>query len=160
MCHESVLMYVSMAVDAYGLAEKSCLDVGSLDVNGSVRDYFKGEYVGIDIREGKNVDLVLSAHDIVSHFGEERFDVVVCCEMMEHDRKFWVTMEQFGKVLKPGGRLILTTRGIGFPLHEYPWDLWRFTEEAGKILGELAGLRDVTVRSDPQAPGIFLTGVR
>lgn len=158
--HASVREFLSRAVAHFGLSGKSCLDIGSYDVNGSSRDLFSGEYVGIDMRDGPNVDHVLNAHEIADFFGPERFDVVVCCEMVEHDDAFWVTMDGIGKVLKPGGRLLLTTRGIDFPLHEYPSDLWRFTEEAGKILAELAGLKEVLVVEDLEVSGIFLTGVR
>ena len=41
------------------------LDVGSLDVNGSVRKILKGQYkeiVGIDMRVGEGVDIVMNAH--------------------------------------------------------------------------------------------------
>jgi SAM-dependent methyltransferase len=153
------MSFVSRMARVHELGRGSVLDVGSYDVNGNVRELFKGaRYVGIDMRAGPNVDRVVDAHDLVQTFGPESFDTVVCCEMLEHDPAFWVSMSQMGRILKPEGRMILTTRGIGFPLHEYPSDLWRFTLDAGKRLGELADLVDVTVNDDPQAPGIFLFG--
>jgi SAM-dependent methyltransferase len=157
MCHEAVQEYVSHIVNRFQIGGGSCLDLGSLDVNGSVRHCFTGEYVGVDMRPGKNVDIVLDAHDIEREFGKERFDTIVCCEMMEHDNAFWVTMKAIGEVLKPGGRLILTTRGIDFPLHEYPSDYWRFTVGAGIELAKIAGLVEIECEEDPQAPGILLT---
>ena len=38
------------------------------------------------------------------------------------------------RVLKQGGVVIITASGIGFPLHEYPNDFWRFTAAGLKIL--------------------------
>ena len=38
------------------------LEIGSLDINGSVRDFlepFAGQYIGIDAQKGKGVDLVV-----------------------------------------------------------------------------------------------------
>lgn len=158
--HGSVMAFVGREVEKHRLREKTCLDVGSYDVNGSVRGLFNGSYTGVDMRAGPNVDHVVNAHDLVPFFGSGVFDVVVCCEMLEHDPAFWMSMRQMGAVLRPGGRLILTTRGLNFPLHEYPDDLWRFTPSAGHVLAELAGLDKVEVKDDPQASGIFLTGVK
>lgn len=156
--HDSVAGFIARKVRHHDLARGSVLDVGSYDVNGNVRGFFKGaRYIGIDMRPGPNVDRVLDAHDIVDAFGPESFDTVVCCEMLEHDPAFWVSMARMGAVLKPGGRLLLTTRGIGFPLHEYPDDLWRFTVSAGKHLASLAGV-EAEVTEDPQVPGIFIDG--
>ena len=47
-------------VSGLGL-EGRCLDVGSYDVNGSVRGLFvraRSGYVGVDMRNGPNVDVV------------------------------------------------------------------------------------------------------
>lgn len=156
--HESVMRFVQSEVTRRNLEHADVLDVGALDVNGCVRHMFDGGYVAVDMRPGPNVDHVCNAHHLCDLFEEGQFDAVVCCEMLEHDDEFWTSMRQMARVLKPGGRMILTTRGIGFPLHEHPDDLWRFTESAGRKLAEMAGLHDVTVLEDPQAPGIFVTG--
>lgn len=157
--HASVMAFVERKARVHEIVRGSVLDVGSYDVNGNVRGLFGGaRYVGIDMRPGPNVDRVVDAHDLVETFGPESFDTVVCCEMLEHDPEFWTSLAQMGAVLKHGGRMLLTTRGIGFPLHEYPDDLWRFTVSAGRRLGAIAGLVDVEVTEDMQAPGIFVDG--
>ena len=33
------------------------LDIGSLDVNGTIKAYCNGFYLGLDIRKGKNVNI-------------------------------------------------------------------------------------------------------
>jgi len=44
---------------------KKVVDVGSLDINGSNRPLFKKcLYVGIDLIEGKNVDMIGNAHEL------------------------------------------------------------------------------------------------
>ena len=129
--HESVKNYVSRMARVHELGRGSVLDVGSFDVNGNVRDIFKGaRYVGIDSRPGPNVDRVVDAHDLVATFGPESFDTVVCCEMLEHDLNFLETISNIYHVLKPGGYLIITTPTFGFPLHRFPKDYWRFGEDA------------------------------
>jgi len=107
------------------------LDVGSYDVNGSVRHLFT-DYIGVDMRPGPNVDKLANAHALP--FDDETFDNVLCLEMLEHDSMFWVSIAEMKRVLKPGGTLLVTTRGIHFPHHDYPSDYYRFTREALKFL--------------------------
>jgi len=108
------------------------LDVGSLDINGSVKHLFSDakEYIGIDTRKGKNVDIVMNAHDIYSRFGKDSFDTVLCYNMLEHDDLFWVTLENMKKVLRTGGWLIMSIPTYGFPTHDHPRDYWRVSGEA------------------------------
>ena len=156
--HDSVLTWVANVVREHGLARGDTLEVGSLDVNGSVRGLFRGDYIGIDMRPGPGVDIEMNAHAL--GFVDDRFDVVVCTEVLEHDPAFWQTLAEIGRVLRPGGHLILTTRGNGFMLHEFPGDIWRFMPDSGEVLAGLASCECVESLADPQAPGIFVHGVR
>ena len=108
------------------------LDVGSLNVNGSAKDVYHNfnEYIGIDIREGKGVDMIMNGHSLVHKFGKNSFDVVVCMNMLEHDDKFWLTMKAMDGVLKKGGYYVLCVPTFGFPIHRHPKDYWRMNEEA------------------------------
>ena len=79
--------------------------------------------------------------------------------MLEHDVAFWRSVEQMGQVLKAGGYLILTARGNGFPLHEYPHDCYRFLPTSFRyLLGEVAGCTVLDVSEDPEVPGCFGIG--
>ena len=102
------------------IAGLDVLEVGSFDVNGSVRSAAKqhspGRYVGVDIAPGPGVDVVCSAEDLVKTFGEASFDVVVTTEMLEHVPNWKSAIMQMKQVLRPGGRLILTTRSRGPPM--------------------------------------------
>jgi SAM-dependent methyltransferase len=110
------------------------LDVGSLDENGNLKDFIPDlkEYIGIDMRPGKNVDLVLNGHDITKQWKKPTFDAVFCLETLEHDDQFWVTVENMKAVLKSGGWLVVTSPGINFFKHNFPSDYYRFTPEAFK----------------------------
>lgn len=135
------------------------LEVGSLDVNGSVREFFDGPYVGIDMRDGPGVDVVGYARELP--FDDATFDVVVSTEMLEHDPTPWLSMAEMGRVLKPGGHLLITTRGNGFGEHNEPHDYWRYMPQAGGLLLDLARCTPlIDTVLDPQVPGIFLHGVR
>ena len=103
---------------------QTILEIGSLNVNGSAREVFgaTNDYLGIDITAGKDVDLVLDAHDMFtcSAITPEKFDLVICCETFEHDIFFWVSLENMKKALKKGGWLIITTPGNEVIKHNYP----------------------------------------
>lgn len=158
--HKSVFDWVAAQVNRHDLADLSALEVGALDVNGSPRSLFTGPYVGIDFRDGPGVDRIVDGHNLVETFGPAAFDVVVCTEMLEHDVAFWVSMREMGEVLRPGGHLLVTTRGNGFKPHGYPYDYWRFMPESREPLLELAGCDALELGLDPQKPGIFMHGVR
>lgn len=153
--HPSVQQWVSEKVDQLGLAEKSVLECGSHDYNGTVRQWFRGAYVGIDMVDGPGVDIVASAADLP--FPDGTFEVVVTTEMLEHDPSFWLSLPEMARVLGAGGWLLLTTRGIGFPYHEFPGDYWRFTQDSIDLLFNLAGLKTVELTDDPYPnhPGVF-----
>lgn len=126
------------------------LEVGSADLNGSMRDWFEdqnpAEYVGIDIQGGAGVDVVLSANDLVERFGTERWDLVVCLEMLEHAEHWQDAVYQMKQSLAVGGWLILTTRSPTYPFHAPP-DRWRFPKEV--LRESLAEMEEVATWSDP-----------
>ena len=111
------------------------LDVGARNINGTVKDSMvqsgipmPAELLGLDMIGGENVDIVMNAHDLRLRFVKDSFDCVTCCETLEHDNKFWVSVEGMRTILKPGGWLLITVPGINFFRHDYPSDYYRFTD--------------------------------
>jgi len=153
--HNSVYSWVEAQVKQRGLAELDVLELGSLNVNGSVRDHFRGSYTGVDIVDGPGVDFVASSH-MTGAFNPANVDVVVCCEMLEHDSDPNATFATIADVLKPNGVALVTTRSEGFPIHHEP-DLWRFTHDDIGALAYTAGLEVDSIEDDPQPqhPGVF-----
>ena len=113
---------------------KKVLEVGSLDVNGIVKDLFVNgeEYTGSDMRPGGNVDVVVNGHELDTRFDPESFDLVICFDTLEHDDAFWLTVEQMRKVLKPGGWLMIGVPSRYCPEHDHPHDYWRFMPQMMK----------------------------
>jgi SAM-dependent methyltransferase len=91
------------------------LDIGSLDINGNNRFLFENyEYIGIDIGEGNNVDVVCRGHE---YQDEQLFDIVISSECFEHD-EFWnLTIKNGIKHLKSGGIFTFTCAAPGRPEH-------------------------------------------
>ena len=94
---------------------KDVLDCGSLDINGNNRYLFSGgTYLGIDICEGKNVDVVAS----VDIFNPKRsYDVVISTEMLEHNRHWIQSLRNMLLMTRYGGLLIFTAAGTNRPVH-------------------------------------------
>lgn len=92
------------------------LEIGSLDINGTVRSHFSGcEYVGLDIAPGKGVDVVCEgqAYDAP----DATFDVVISCEAMEHNPHWVETMANMFRLAKPGGLVLMTCATAGRKEH-------------------------------------------
>ncbi len=94
---------------------KGVLDCGSLDINGSNRQFFIScQYTGIDILQGKNVDIVTPVN---KYQPGVFYDVVISTEMLEHDREYTRSLVQMFWLLKPGGLLIITAAAFGRKEH-------------------------------------------
>lgn len=90
------------------------LEVGSLNVNGSVRQFFQDcEYTGLDIVAGPGVDVVRLAHT----YKAKAFEVVISCEMLEHDPHWAKTLKAMARLTAPGGLLVITCAGPRRPVH-------------------------------------------
>lgn len=114
------------------LQGKLVLDVGSYDVNGTLKPIFQGaNYVGLDMEEGPNVDVVSDAHNIP--FEDEKFDIVTSSSCFEHDDMFWVTFLEICRVVKSGGYIYIQAPQNG-PYHGWPGDNWRFYADSWKAL--------------------------
>jgi SAM-dependent methyltransferase len=136
------------------------LDVGSMDVNGTVRSLFLGasEYVGIDMRAGKDVDRVMTAEDLPKHFEAGYFDVVVCSNALEHMERWQDAIRGMWFVLKEGGTLTLVTPTKEKGRHGYPDDYWRFTlDEYGQVFRDQA--INETAEIDPRGVGVVVKKV-
>jgi SAM-dependent methyltransferase len=136
-----------------------------MDLNGTPRSVVgplePAEYVGVDLEGGRGVDKICDARRLVDEFGRESFDVVISTEMIEHLEDWQSAVQQMKDVLKVGGRLLLTTRSIGFPYHPHPVDCWRFSKDDFSAI-----LKDMEIEEicddpgQPPQPGVFGCGIK
>lgn len=95
---------------------KKVLDCGSLDINGNNRYLFdKCEYVGIDVGEGKNVDIVSTIHEYKGN--TEEYDFIISTECFEHDMHYKDSLQNIIRMLAPGGMFLFTCATTGRPEH-------------------------------------------
>lgn len=111
------------------------LEIGAREIsNQSRRHLFQdATYVGFDIPPGTNVDVVGDAHKLSSYFEPESFDAIFSLAVMEHLAMPWLAVLEMNKVLKAGG-ITYHQAPCLWPLHERPWDFWRFTDYGLKVL--------------------------
>ena len=94
---------------------KKVLEVGSLDINGSVREFFTDcAYIGIDLGEGDGVDKVVN---IVDFPGRNEYDVVISTETLEHDKQWVSSLHAMYDLLQPNGLLVITCAAPNRPEH-------------------------------------------
>lgn len=104
--------------------DEKVLDVGS--AGGRNKEYFPNSLT-VDLFPENNPDVVADAHDLP--FEDGSYSTIVCKEVLEHVKRPHVVIDEFHRVLAPGGKLILSTRFL-FPIHEAPHDGFRFTRYA------------------------------
>lgn len=132
--HPSALDLGRLVFQTHGQGVRRVLDVGSIDVNGSLRDVCPGgvEYIGIDLEPGKGVDRVLD-DPYIYPFPDDYFDLVVSTSCFEHDPMFWLTFLEMLRVIREGGIIYINAPSNG-SYHTHPWDNWRFYPDASHAL--------------------------
>lgn len=82
------------------------VEFGARDINGGVRDLFDaGDYIGLDIADGRGVDVVA---DAATWSTRKKVDGIVCCEVLEHTDRWRDIVANAAELLASDGTLIVT----------------------------------------------------
>lgn len=129
--------FTDVVWDTFHNAPIDVLEIGSrrrlattqgLDFRAAARSY-----LGMDILDGPNVDVVGDAHQLSTLIPDRQFDLIYSQYVFEHLAMPWVVVSEINKLLRPSADVIvLTNHSIG--LHDLPWDFWRFSESAWNAL--------------------------
>lgn len=90
-------------------------------------------YTGFDYYMDDNTDVAGDAHRLSDYFAPEQFDAVFSYSVLEHLAMPWLFSAEVNRVLKPGGITFHHTH-FAWPLHERPWDFWRFSDAGLRVL--------------------------
>ena len=144
--------------------EYRALELGSYDVNGSVRDLFPGaSWYGIDLRPGPNVDLVC---DACAFDGGMAYDLCVSTETMEHCPTPELIVQAAHRSLRPGGVFVATMAASGRGEHGVDGGAVAEGEYYGNItpaaLGEMFehGWRVLDLTHAEDVCDLYVTAVR
>ena len=108
-------------------------------LNTSGSKYYGTDYpITMEGSYGDSTRADFFSDSMVLPFREGTFDTVISTQMLEHVRKPEVVVYEMSRVLKPDGILILSAP-MTWPLHEEPYDFYRYT---------LHGLRHLLEEAD------------
>lgn len=104
----------------------------ALDV-GSFRCPYRKELEGagyrvltLDLSRESGADLVGTAES--TGLDDHSVDLLLCTQVLEHTTTPWRALEEFARIVRPGGGLVVSVPHVWF-YHPHPGDYWRFTQE-------------------------------
>jgi hypothetical protein len=106
------------------------LEIGSRARSGISRRHLfppTSRYTGFDILPGENVDVTGDAHTLSKVLPHEHFDFVFSVSVWEHLAMPWLVSLELNKVMRTGGLAMINTHQ-SWPVHEAPWDFFRFSD--------------------------------
>jgi len=132
MCNVNCIKWGAKNLTTEDVRGKRVIEVGSYDVNGSLRYIVEllgpAEYIGVDIMKGPGVDIICPAENLVERFGKESFDVVISTCVLEHVRRWKESVSNLKNICKPDG-IILIIAPSHWTFHEFPYDFWRYKKK-------------------------------
>lgn len=116
-----------------GSSIKTALEIGSRARSGvNNRDTYLPkdiEFTGVDVLEGECVDIVCDAHQLSDHVEHNKYELIYSLNVFEHLLMPWKVVLEMNKVMKKGGLVMIFTHHA-YPLHDLPWDYYRFSDNA------------------------------
>ncbi|MEK9137266.1 MAG: class I SAM-dependent methyltransferase [Bacteroidota bacterium] len=102
-------------------------------------------YIGTDISLAHTPPPDVCSDSLELPFKNNSFDTVVSTQVIEHVRNPFAMMYEIARVLKPRGHVVLTAPQL-WPLHEEPYDFFRYTKYALELLANQHGLDVVYIK--------------
>jgi len=93
-------------------------------------------YLGADLSEGQNVDLVIdfTAHiSLIKKKLSKKYRTILCCSVLEHVKDIFKFADNVTEIVESGG-IIFISVPFTWEYHGYPNDYWRFTPAAIEYL--------------------------
>jgi len=118
------------------LAQIEGCNLDVLDLGGRIQPYrplLEGRvrrYIAVDMRKSPLVDIVGSGERLPLASGW--FDLVICTQVLQYVPDPPAMLAEIFRVLKPGGRLLLSAPAIG--LQDADEELWRFLPASWRLL--------------------------
>jgi SAM-dependent methyltransferase len=148
------------------------LEVGSLNINGTARDFFDNcAYVGVDVAAGNDVDIVAQGQDLT--YPDNSFDIAISGECFEHNPHWQATFNNMKRMTRTGGLVAFTCASDGRPEHGTSrsdvgsspltvglgWDYYRNLGEADFTQDDLAGFSSYAFYDNRVNLDLYFLGV-
>lgn len=137
----------------YDFKDKKILDIGA--ESSPFKKYFpETSYASQDIAQNKEgtMTYVGDMNVGIPSIPSSSYDYILCTQVLEHLYNPNAAFKEFSRILKPGGKLFLTTHMV-FDEHMEPYDYYRFTKYGLRKLGDEAGF---TVDRITPIGGVFI----
>jgi SAM-dependent methyltransferase len=106
-------------------------------------DYFTADWPESVHAGGRAADILASLDDLP--VADAAFDAVISTQVLEHVRAPSAVLNELRRVMRVEGTLWLTAPLV-WPLHEEPYDFFRYTDYGLRHLLEEAGFEEIDVR--------------
>lgn len=122
------------------------VDLGSQCVPGQEDTYKiffnedKFKYIGVDMIEGYNVDIVIKHAYQWDEISDNFCDVLISGQAFEHIEFPWITMSEIARILKPNGIICIIAPSM-IRLHRYPVHCQNYFSDGLIALAKYVGLK-------------------
>ena len=149
--------------ESANLISGTVLEIGSGEGYGMIELAPKAEhYIAVDkyetlipeeLKESNNITFIQSEVPPLKIIEDESVDFVVSFQVIEHIKNDELFLQEIHRVLKPGGKAILTTPNIMMSITRSPWHVLGGGKPAGKPAGKAwASARTVPPRDSLLCP--------
>lgn len=122
------------------------------------QDLFRGHhtaYIGIDLETVQKSKADVFADSLRLPFRSGALDTVFSTQVIEHVPDPFLMMREMARVVRPHGHVIITAPQV-WPIHEAPYDFFRYTRYGLEYLANQAGLSVVLMRE--RHGGVYALG--
>ena len=108
---------LNLRFSRFFLSANRVFEVGSQNINGTVRDFFPNarEYLGIDLGMAPDVDWVIPGE--LAELSDGWADIVISTECFEHCDNWHLVFLNMARILASGGLFVFTSAGTGRAAH-------------------------------------------
>ena len=127
---ENLYKFIDETIEKYisiqNLERRKIINIGA---GGEIGKFIKKKLLNVievDIDKDRNPDLILDIQNMYL-ISDNSIDVIFCLEVLEHVQKPFKAVSEIYRVLKPRG-IIIGSVPFVFPIHDEPYDYFRFTK--------------------------------
>jgi 2-polyprenyl-3-methyl-5-hydroxy-6-metoxy-1,4-benzoquinol methylase len=132
------------------------LGCGKVPLYLSYKDFIDGN-VCVDwensMHQNPYVDIFMDLNQPLL-FPDQEFDTIILSDVLEHISNPELLWQEMFRILKPGGKLILNVPFL-YPIHEQPYDFFRYTQFALERMAEKAGFKIVLLEKIGGLPEVL-----
>lgn len=140
----NVSKFMAAAGKRFDKKDLKVLDIAPQDHEGAKPYFPKATVETLDIDQNSGATYIADlCEDNSGSIEKNRFDVVVCTEVLEHTLQPFDAVKELLRITKPGG-YVLVSAPFNFRIHGPLPDCWRFTEHGLRALFKDFNIESIT----------------